>query len=57
MKLFDYMNGPEKDFEPHIEPKNSPLGPKKSKTAPKISLNQRSELKKTKKIRVVALYE
>ena len=30
-------------FEPHIEPKNSPLGPQKVKNDPKI----KSEFKKT----------
>ena len=33
------------------------LGPKKSKAIPKFSQNQMSELKETKKIKVVALYE
>ena len=32
-------------------------GPKKSKTTPKLSQNQMSELKETKKIKVVKLYE
>ena len=48
---------PKTVFEPHIEPNNSPLGPKKSKTTPKLSQNQMPELKETKKIKVVALYE
>ena len=44
-------------FEPHIEHKNSQIGHKKVKTTPKSSQNQMSELKETKKIKVVALYE
>ena len=47
------MSGPQKVFEP----KNSPMGPKISKTTPKLSQNQISELKETKKINVVALHE
>ena len=34
---------------------NSPLGPKKDGNDPKLSWNQKSELKETKKIKVVAL--
>jgi len=44
-------------FEPHIEHKNSPIGPQKVKTTPKISQNQMSELKETKKMKIIALYE
>ena len=52
-KLFNYMSGPKIFFEPHIEPKNSSIGPKKSQNNPKI----KSELKKTKKMKIIALYE
>jgi len=49
---------PKTVFEPHIEPKNSPLGPQNvKKKPPKLSQNQISEWKETKKIKVVALYE
>ena len=44
-------------FVPFPNPKNSPLGPQKVKTTPILSQNQMSELKETKKIKVVALYE
>ena len=39
------------------KPKNSPFGPQKLKLTPKLSQNQRSELKETKKIKVVQLHE
>ena len=48
---------PKQLFNPTQTPKKSPLGPKKSKTTPKLSQNQMSELKETKKIKVVTLYE
>ena len=40
-----------------LNPKIAFQGPKKSKTYPKLSQNQTSELKETKKIKVDALYE
>ena len=51
------MSGPKTVFEPHIEPQNSPLGPPKVKTTPKLIKNQMSELKETQKIKVVQLHE
>ena len=48
---------PKTVFEPHIEPKNSPLAPEKVKITSKLIQNQMSELKGTNKIKVVALYE
>ena len=45
---------PQTVVEPCIEPKNCPLGSKKSKTTPKSSQSQMNE---TKKIKVVELYE
>ena len=44
-------------FGPFPKPKNSPLGPKKSKMTPKLSQNQMSKLKETKKIKVVQLHK
>jgi len=38
-------------------PKIAHLGPKNSKMTPKMSQNKMSELKKTKKMRVVQLHE
>ena len=32
-------------FEPYPDPKNSPFGPKKARTTPKLCQNQTSELK------------
>ena len=40
-------------FEPNYDPKNSPL----SKNDPKTKSNQKSELKKTYKIKVLQLHE
>ena len=48
---------PKTVFEPHIEPENSRIGPKKVKTTPKLSQNQMSELKEIKKMKIIALYE
>ena len=48
---------PKTVFKPHIEHKNSPIGPKKVKTTPKLSQNQMSELKETTKMKIIALYE
>ena len=48
---------PKTILEPHIEPKNNPIRPQKVKTTPKLSQNQMSGLKKTWKIKFVALYE
>ena len=44
-------------FEPFPNPENSPLEPKKSKMTPKLSENQMSGLKKTKKMKVFQLHE
>ena len=55
VKLHEWT--PKQFFEPHIDHKNSPIGPQKVKTTPKLSQNQKSELNETKKIKVVALYE
>ena len=43
--------------EPYSKPKNSPLGPKKSKMTPKLSQNKMSDLKETLKAKVVQLDE
>ena len=45
------MSGPQNSFEPHIEPKNIPLGSKKVKNNPKIKSksNIRSEGNKENK--------
>ena len=51
------MSGPKTDFKPHIEPKNSPLGPQKVKNTQRLSQNQMSELKETMETKVFALYE
>ena len=56
VQLHEWVD-PKTVFEPNIEPKNSPLVPKNSKTTPKLSQNQMQELKETKKIKKVALYE
>ena len=48
---------PKTVFEPHIEPKNSPLGQWKSKMTPKSCQNQISKLKEANKTKVVALYK
>ena len=45
-KLFIYMSRPKNIFEPHHNPKNSPLGPQKAKNIPKWGQNQKLELKK-----------
>ena len=47
----------QKVLKPHIKPKNSPLGPRKSKMTPKSCQNQMSKLKEAKKTKVVALYK
>ena len=46
------MIRPQTVFEPYHNPKTSPLGHKKDKMTPKLSLNQMSELKETKKMKV-----
>ena len=51
------MSGPQNCIEPHIEPKNSPIGPQKDETTSKLSQNQISELKETKIMKIIALYE
>ena len=51
------LGDPKTVFEPYPNPKNSPLGPKKSKMTPKLSQNQMSEFKVTKKIKVAQLHE
>ena len=43
--------------KPHIEHKNSPIWPQNVKTTPKLSQNQMPELKETKKMKIIALYE
>ena len=48
---------PKKVLKPHIKPKNSPLGPRKSKMTPKSCQNQMSKLKEANKTNVVALYK
>ena len=48
---------PKTVFEPHIEPKNISLGPKKSKKSPKIKWKSNVRMKERKKIKVVALFE
>ena len=49
--MIDYKEGNK------CQPKNNPLGPEKVKKTPKLSQNQTSELKETKKIKIIALYE
>ena len=51
------MRGPQNSCRTLPQPENSPLGPKKVKNDPKIKSNQMSELKETKKIKVVQLHE
>ena len=51
------MSGPQIVFESHIEHKISPIGPQNVKTTTKISQNQMSELKETRKMKIIALYE
>ena len=51
------MSGLQNSFWAHIEPKNSPIRPQKVKTTPKLSQNQMLELKETKKMKIIALYE
>ena len=48
---------PKTVFELFLNPKNSPLGPKKAKNDPKIKSKKMSELKKTKKMKVVQLHK
>ena len=40
-----------------LNQKNSPIRPQKVKTTPKLSRNQTSKLKETKKMKIAALYE
>ena len=56
MKVITWQD-PKTVFVPPIEHKNSPIGPQKVKTTPKLSQNQVSELKETKKMIIIALYE
>ena len=58
------MSRPLKSFEPFPNPQNIQLGPKKVKNEPKkskmtqkLNQNQMSELKETKKMKVVQLHE
>ena len=44
-------------FELYSNPKSIPLGPQKIKNNPKLSQNQMPELKVTKKMKIIALYE
>ena len=55
VKLHEWT--PKQFFEPDIDHKNSPIGPKKVKTTPKLCQNQMSELKEIKKMNVVQLQE
>ena len=48
---------PKQFLSPTVNPKIANYSPKKSKTTPKLCQNQMSELKDTKKIKVVALHE
>ena len=41
------LGNPKTVFEPHPNPKNSPLGPQNVKNDPKLSQNKMSELKET----------
>ena len=43
--------------EPDIEPKNRPIEHGTVKTTLKLSQNQISELKETKQMKIIALYE
>ena len=51
------LGDPKTVFEPFPNPNNSRQGPKKSKTTPKLSQNQMSKLKGTKKMKVIQLHE
>ena len=55
VKLHEWT--PKQFFEPDIDHKNSPIGPQKVKTTPKLSQNQMSELKETYKMKVVQLHQ
>ena len=48
---------PKQFLNPALNPKTTHQSPKKTKTTPKLSQNQMSELKETKKMKIIALYE
>ena len=48
---------PKQFFNPILKPKITHWGIKLSKTTPKLSQNQISELKEIKKMKIIALYE
>ena len=47
VQLHDWT--PKKVFEPHIEPRNSPLGPQKVKNNPKIKSKSNIRIEENKK--------
>ena len=58
MKVVKLHEWTQKQFlNPRLNLKLAHLGPKKSKTTPEFSQNQMSQLKETKKIKGIALYE
>ena len=50
-------DNPKAVVEPYSDPQTSPLGPKKFINNPKLSQNQMSEMKETKKMKVVQLHK
>ena len=57
MKVVQVNECTQNSFKPHIEPKNSPLGPKKVKSTHKLIKNQISELTETSKMKDEQLHE
>ena len=57
MKVVQLHELTPKHFWTLSNPKDSPFGPKKSKMSPKLRQNKMSELKETKKMKIIALYE
>ena len=51
------MSRPQNSFEPHIEPKNSPLSTQKIKNNPKIKSKSIVRIEGNKENKVVALYD
>ena len=51
------MSRPQTVFEPYPNQKIAHYGPQKSQITPKLSQNQKSELKKLQKKKFVQLYE
>ena len=51
------MSNPQNSVWALPQPQKCPVGPKKAKMTPKLSQNKMSELKETKKMKVVQLHE